>query len=363
MPSVPRPPVLEAHGLRLRRPNGWTLDVPHVAVARGETVALLGPNGAGKSTLVQALALLERLDSGRVSLEGRAVGRDALAARRRMAVVLQEPLLIDGDVLANVSLGLRLQHVPGAERRRRVQLWLERTGIAHLSRRQARSLSGGEQRRVSLARAMALEPLVLFMDEPFAALDAPSRRALLADLPGWLRAAGCASVLVTHDREEALHLADRVALLFDGRIRQVGPVDEVFARPVDAEVAAFIGVENILPGEVVAGDEESCRVRVGSTDLVVAGGQPRGPVLVTIHPEMVVLMPAGERPRTSARNLLMCRVEALEPAGTQLRVRLVGGFPLVVALTRTAAAELDLAPGAAVLAAIKATAIHLIRKT
>jgi molybdopterin-binding protein len=277
-----------------------------------------------------------------------------------MAVVLQEPLATAGDVTANVGLGLRLHHVPRAERERRTRLWLERTGIAHLARRRARSLSGGEQRRVSLARALALEPLVLFMDEPFAAVDAPSRHALLADLPGWLRAAGCAAVLVTHDREEALHLADRVAVLFDGRIRQLGPVDDVFSQPADADVAAFLGVENIIPGRVIAADADTCRVQVGPVELTVATAAAPGAVLVTIHPEMVLLMPATRYVRSSARNVLLCRVVALEPAGGQLRVRLDAGFPLVAALTRAGAADLDLAPGAGVLAAIKATAIHLV---
>jgi tungstate transport system ATP-binding protein len=353
-------PILEACSLRLTRPTGWTLDVPHLAVARGEVLALLGPNGAGKSTLLHALALLERPDAGDLWLDGRPVVQQALAARRRMAVVLQEPMPTTGDVTANVGLGLRLHHIPRAERDRRVRLWLERTGIAHLARRRARSLSGGEQRRVSLARALALNPLVLFMDEPFAAVDAPSRRALLADLPGWLRAAGCAAVLVTHDREEALHLADRVAVLFDGRIRQIGPVDDVFSRPADTDVAAFLGVENIIPGRVVASDGDTCRVRVGAADLTVATATVPGPVLVTIHPEMVLLLPPTEHLRSSARNLLCCRVVSLDPAGGQMRARLDAGFPLVAALTRAGAADLDLAPGARVTAAIKATAIHLI---
>ena len=360
VPDSAPAPVLEARGLCLRRSTGWTLDVPRLALSRGEVLALLGPNGAGKSTLLQTLALLEQPDTGELCLDGRLVGRQTLAARRRMAVVLQEPLPTAGDVASNVSLGLRLHHVPRRERERRVQLWLQRTGIAHLAQRQARSLSGGEQRRVSLARALALDPLVLFMDEPFAAVDAPSRHALLADLPGWLRTAGCAAVLVTHDREEALHLADRVAVLFDGRIRQIGPVDDVFSRPADSDVAAFLGVENIVPGRVVLADAETCRVRIGGVEVTVATGAAPGPVLVTIHPEMVLLVPPTEHLRSSARNLLSCRVESIDPAGGQLRVRLDAGFPLVAALTRAGAADLELSPGVRVLAAIKATAIHLI---
>ena len=355
-------PVLEARGLRVERPGGFALEVERLAIRRGETLALLGPNGAGKSTLLQALALLEPLRRGEVSLDGRPTRGRELAARRRMAVVLQEPLLLHASVRDNVALGLRLHGLPRAERARRVPLWLERTGVAHLAGRPARALSGGEQRRVSLARALALEPLVLFMDEPFAALDAPSRATLLGDLPGWLRAAGCAVLLVTHDRDEALHLADGVAVLFDGRVRQHGPVDEVFARPADADVAAFLGVENILRGAVVASDADASRVRIAAVELTVAGSHPLGPVLAVVHPELILLLPAGETPRTSARNLLPCRVQALEPAGSQLRVRLDAGFPLAAMVTRTSAADLGLAVGAQVSAAIKATAVHLIRR-
>ncbi|MGH2587177.1 MAG: ABC transporter ATP-binding protein, partial [Dehalococcoidia bacterium] len=278
-------PALVVRDLHARRPGGFSVCLDEFALDRGEVVALLGPNGAGKSTLLQALALLEPAEASTFLLAGEPVRGSVLQARRRMAVVLQEPLLLAGDVRHNVALGLRLGHAPRAERESRVDRWLERTGIAHLANRRARQLSGGEQRRVSLARALALEPLVLFLDEPFAALDAPSRRALLAELPAWLRDAGCATVLVTHDRDEALHLADRVAVLFDGAVRQIGLVEEVFARPIDPDVAAFLGVENILHGEVVDSDGESCRVRIGAVALTVAGDQPPGPVLVTLHPE------------------------------------------------------------------------------
>jgi tungstate transport system ATP-binding protein len=353
-------PILEVRDLRLARGRGFRLAVDCLTAHVGEVLALLGPNGAGKSTLLQALALLEPLDGGEILLEGAPVRGRALGARRRMAVVLQEPLLVHGSVAENVSLGLRLHGLPRAERERRASLWLKRAGIEHLAKRPSRSLSGGEQRRVSLARALALEPLVLFMDEPFAALDAPTRASLLVELPGWLRAAGCATVLVTHDRDEALHLADTVAVLFAGRVRQTGPVDEVFARPADADVAAFLGVENILHGEAIEADGGTVRVRIGDAHVVAAGDLRPGPVLAMVHPEQVLLVHPDEPLRSSARNVLPCRVVAVEPAGSQLRVHLDAGFPLVAALTRASAGDLALAPGSSVQAAIKATAVHLI---
>jgi tungstate transport system ATP-binding protein len=334
--------------------------VDDLALDVGEVLAVLGPNGAGKSTLLHILALLDGPDAGEVMLDGVAVGPGNLRARRRMAVALQLPLLLDGTVEANVTLGLRLQGMPGRERRGRAARWMERTGIAHLARRRARSLSGGEQRRVSLARALALEPDVLFLDEPFAALDAPSHRALLAELPGWLRAAGCATVLVTHDRDDALHLAGRVAVLVDGCLVQTGSVEDVFLHPATTDVADLLGVENLIPGVVVESRDGMSLVEAGTSRLSVAGDYAAGPVLIALHPEHVLLFPAGEAPRSSARNLLPGRVLAVEPSGAHLRVRLDTGFPLTVTVTRAAAADLDIAPGAELIAAVKATALHLI---
>lgn len=234
-------PLLAAEGLRLRR-RRWQLAVDDFALEREEVVALLGPNGAGKSALLHLLALLERPDAGVIRLDGVAVRPSDLQARRRMAVVLQQPLPLDMSVAANVALGLRLHGVGRRERTARAETWMERTGIAHLARRRAPTLSGGEQRRVSLARALALEPAVLFLDEPFTNLDSPTRRALRAELPGWLRAAGCAALLVTHDLDDATALAGRAAVMLDGRIAQSGAFAAVLSQPASSSVADFLGV-------------------------------------------------------------------------------------------------------------------------
>ena len=192
-------------------------------------LAVVGPNGAGKSTLVQVLALLERPARGEVLFDGAPASGNALPYRRRMAVVFQEPLLLDTTVESNVGSGLALRGVPVQEQRRRSTEWLERFGIAHLAKRSARTLSGGEAQRMSLARALVLEPEVLLLDEPFSALDQPTRAALIDDLDRVLMASRIATVFVTHDRSEALRLGDRIAVLMDGRMRQVGSPAEVFA--------------------------------------------------------------------------------------------------------------------------------------
>lgn len=217
------------------------LDVPSLRIERGEILAVVGPNGAGKSTLVTALALLERPATGEIRLSGQPIDwrRGVLSARRRLALVFQEPLLFDTTVSENVATGLKLRGVHRSEIRDRVQGWLERLGIAHLAGRPARTLSGGEAQRTSLARALVLEPELLLLDEPFAALDAPTREALAEDLIPLLRESRTTTVLVTHDRDEAVEIGDRLAVILAGHIARLDIPERVLADPRDDAVAAF----------------------------------------------------------------------------------------------------------------------------
>ena len=217
------------------------LDVPALDVRAGEILAVLGPNGAGKSTLLRVLGLLERPAVGTVRVGGEEV-RPArvLALRRRMASAFQEPLLADASVLDNVGLGLRFRGVAAAERRMRSMRWLDRFGIASLAPRPARTLSGGEAQRTALARALVLEPELLLLDEPFSALDQPTREDLLGELSRILREDARTTVFVTHDRVEALALSDRLAVMMDGRVLQLDDTRRVFGAPVSETVARFV---------------------------------------------------------------------------------------------------------------------------
>jgi tungstate transport system ATP-binding protein len=190
---------------------------------------------------VTTLALLEKPAAGQIRLGGEPVDwrRGLLSARRRLSLVLQEPLLFDTTVVENVATGLKLRGVPRAEITRRVEAWLERLGIAHLARRQARTLSGGEAQRTSLARALVLEPELLLLDEPFAALDAPTREVLTDDLVPLLRETRTTTVLVTHDRDEAIEIGVRLAVILAGRIARLDVPERVLAAPGDDAVAAF----------------------------------------------------------------------------------------------------------------------------
>jgi len=235
-------PVLALAGVRVDYGDGFVLDLPALEVHRGEILAVIGPNGSGKSTLLRVLALLERPGIGTVSLDGRPVdARRALDERRRMAIVFQEPLLADMTVAANVALGLGFRSVEHAEAAGRAARWLERFGIVALAERRARTLSVGEAQRVALARALVLEPHVLLLDEPFAALDSPTRDVLVPELAAILRADRVTTVLVTHDRAEAQALADRVAVLIAGRLVQLDEAARVFRAPATAEVARLVG--------------------------------------------------------------------------------------------------------------------------
>jgi len=234
--------LLEVRDLRVLRDGRQVLDIEHMTVEHGQVLAVVGPNGAGKSSLLLALARLLKPERGEILFNGQSAdGLSDLNYRRRIGLVLQEPLLLDTSVFENVAAGLRFRHIPNVEITRRVEIWLDRLGITSLRRRPAARLSGGEAQRVSLARAFALQPELLLLDEPFSSLDSPTRARLLEDLHTLLAETSTTTILITHDLKEAASLAGWVAVLLDGRLRQVGSPEEVFSVPADPEVAAFFG--------------------------------------------------------------------------------------------------------------------------
>ncbi len=219
-------PLIEIRGLRVRRSGQLALNVPALRVMRGETLAVMGPNGAGKSTLLLAIAGLLPESFGSVFFDGETfTRRNALTLRRRMALVLQSPLLLDTSVYANVASGLRFRHLPRQVVRQQTLRWMERLGIAHLADRRASHLSGGEAQRVSLARAFALQPELLLLDEPFSSLDPEPRARLLTDLRELLDESGITALLVTHYAEEAHLLTARRLALQRGRIVSISHSD------------------------------------------------------------------------------------------------------------------------------------------
>jgi molybdopterin-binding protein len=358
-------PLLRAEGLVRRYGRRTVVDIDTLTVRPGEVVAVLGPNGAGKSTLFRMLLLLERADAGRILFEGRAVGPGDDAALRRMAGVFQKPYLFAGTVADNVAYGLRARRVPQAERARRVEEALTWLGLGALRAAPVRALSGGEAQRVALARALIVEPALLVLDEPTANLDVTVRRRFREDLERLARTRARAVLLITHDPGDAFALADRVAVMQDGRIVQTGPPDRLVLEPATPFIAAFTGAELLLDGIVLSVEEELIAVEIGRDVCIYAtlGGDAQAlrsgqRAHVAYRPEDVVLAPPAEVGVSSAVNRFAGRIEAAVPAGGLVRIRLGGVVPLTALVTRRSAEALALEPGREVVAQLKATALR-----
>ena len=299
--------VVRARGLRVARAGTDVVAGVDLDLRRGEVVALLGPNGAGKSTLLAALAGLLPAAGGAVERHG------------RVAAALQAPALARRSARANVEAALAWWGVPRAERRERALAALNGMGARALAERPAGALSGGEARRVHLARALALAPDALLLDEPFAGLDVPTRAELLYDAASALRAPDRATLVVVHDRAEAWALADRVAVMLGGRIAADGGPREVLTRPPSPEVAEFVGFVGRLkrPGEVLL---------LRPSDVALAEDGP-------LRARVTRLVPVEEGVRVELA-LDAGRLVALAPApgpalGAEVGVRVHGGvrFP------------------------------------
>jgi molybdate transport system ATP-binding protein len=235
-------------------------------------------------------------------------------------------------------------------------------GIEDLENRYPRALSGGEGQRVALARALAPDPRLLLLDEPFASLDGPARVRLRRELRALLQTTGTPAILVTHDRTEALALGDTVAVLIGGRVRQVGPVSDVFSHPDDASIAASLGIEAVLPAQVAGSSGGMIHVAVGEVRLQVAEREPfaiGAAVYACVRAEDVTLETLSPG-HASTRNHLAARVVSIASEGPIDRVTLDCGFALDALITRQSRDELRLTPGVEVIAAIKATSIHLV---
>lgn len=358
-------PFLEIKNLVVEIGDTKILDVPSLVIKEGEVLSLIGPNGAGKSTLLQILSFLLKPTQGEIYYKGQRINTDysLLAYRRKLAMVFQEPLLFDTSVFNNVAAGLKIRRMGKKEIQRRVSAELERFGIAHLSQRSARTLSGGEAQRTSLARAFAIQPEILLLDEPFANLDQPTREALLSDLEAVLSLTRTTTIFATHDRLEALRFSDRLAVMHKGQIWQIGSPEEVLNRPADEFVAAFVGVESILSGKIIRKEKGSIIVDVCGREIEAVGDFPAGEsVSLCIRPENVVLTNPHPQEVSSARNIIPGRIIKITPIGLFYRVYLDCGFPLISYVTGHSFEKLGGQEGKEVAAIFKATAVHVIRK-
>ena len=317
-----------------------------------ETVALVGPSGAGKTSVLRAVAGLLRPERGMVSFGeetwfDRERGIDVPPERRRVGLVFQEYALFPHlDVRRNVAFGARDHEV--------VPDLLERLRIAHLARALPTELSGGERQRVALARALARAPDVLLLDEPLSALDAHTRHAVRGELHELLAALRMPTLLVTHDFEDAATLADRVGVLVEGRVLQLGSPQELVASPSDPFVASFTGA-NLLHGVARPGRDGLTEVALDAGGTVWTSDAGTGRVAVAVYPWEVSL--SRETPDDSAVNHLRAPVASVVSLGNRVRVR-VG--PLTAEVTEASATRLALGEGDVVVASFKATGARLL---
>lgn len=337
-PEVAAGPVLAGGAVRLVGLAKDYAGVPAVRgidldIAAGEFFSLLGPSGCGKTTTLRMLAGFERPSAGQILLDGADLA-SVPAHRRPVNTVFQSYALFPfKDVRDNVAFGLRYLKVGKQEVRRRVDEALALVQMTPFARRRPGQLSGGQQQRVALARALVLRPRVLLLDEPLGALDAKLRKALQLELKALQEAVGVTFVYVTHDQEEALTMSDRLAVMADGWVEQVGSPAQVYSEPATAYVADFLGSANVLDVEVLGPRDGGFACRLGEQVLTAAGaGLPPGPGKLVVRPERLRLSRHGDADPVPGQQLpgLVDRSIFLG-ASEHVVVRLAGGESVIVA--------------------------------
>lgn len=348
-------------------PDGPEICVESLRVALDSGVTVLfGASGSGKTTILRCLAGLDAPSTGGIELGGEvwcdcALGKFVRPEHRRVGFMPQDYLLFPHLTVAeNIAYGL--PKLSTAERRAAVEKTIRWLGLDGLAARLPHELSGGQQQRVALARAVACSPQLLLLDEPLSALDAPSRHRLRSELRHWLGELSLPTLLVTHDRTEALALGNQIVVLDQGRIQQAGPVTEVFNRPANLTVARILGMETVVAGRVAARTEGMVTVSIGSVKLLsLAEDLPSDAVAVhaCIRAEDVLLT-RDAAATGSARNRIPGRVVSAHHDSPLTRVQLDCGFPLKALITRQALEELNLRTNDPIVAWVKAKHVHLI---
>jgi molybdopterin-binding protein len=354
--------MIRLENLRVRIGRFTLIDIS-LEVPQGGYALIIGPTGSGKTTLLEAIAGHARLQSGRVFIRDSDV-TDLAPERRHLGFVYQQYHLFPHlKVRDNIGYGIiRRGSRNGQAAEERIRELADMLGIMPLLDRRVHGLSGGEQQRIALARALAPRPSILLLDEPFAALDPSTRQVLRRELHQLHQREGITTLQVTHDFDEALRLGDLVAVLSEGRIAQSGTPEQVFRYPNSAFVAEFVGSGNVISGIVERIESDSVgafrgRFRGGGLQLDVIA-EREGPVHAVIRPEDIVL--SLDQHSGSARNHMPATITRLERVGPITLAHLDVGRPLVASITTASAEEMRLAAGSLVIIAFKATAILLV---
>jgi molybdopterin-binding protein len=331
--------------------KGVSLEVP-----QGEYMVIIGPTGAGKTILLETVAGIYPPDSGRVCLNERDITHEE-PRNRNICMVYQDYMLFPHlSVHDNISFGLRNRKLEKAEIERRVEESATLLGISHLLHRRPDTLSGGEQQRAAIARAIVMEPSVLLLDEPLSALDGRTREALRRELQRLHDTMDVTVLHITHNFEEVFSLADRVAVMNGGEIVQVGSPDEVFRKPNCEFIADFVGVENLFKG-LCRLDNGNSVIETGDLTLISTTCTKDGEVFVSVRPEDIMVSRA--KPEISAQNVIPGTVCESVDAGMVIRLVVDAGLPFVVTLTRQAYEDLDIKKGDLVHLVFKATSVHV----
>ncbi|MDS9469735.1 ABC transporter ATP-binding protein [Paracoccus sp. MBLB3053] len=301
MPEVVLQDVAKHYG------NSVAVENMSLRIGDGELVALLGPSGCGKTTTLRMIGGFVDATSGQITVGGRDVTH-LPPNRRNMGFVFQNYALFPHMTAAqNVAFGLEMRGLNKADTERKVREALARVRLGHLADRLPRQMSGGQQQRVALARALVIEPDVLLLDEPLSNLDAALRHEMKIEIRQLQQSLGLTTVFVTHDQDEAMSTADRMVLMYNGKVEQVGPPDEVYGRPRSAFAAGFLGIPNLLPGRMTA-TQDGFRMEAGPVLRLGRQEAQMGKSFLALRPEVVGI--AAEAPEGVA-NILPGRVEVM----------------------------------------------------
>ena len=336
------------------------------SIKKNEIFTFIGPSGSGKTTIIRLIDMLERPTSGKIYIGDTEVSslreRDRIPIRRKMSMVFQKPSPLRGTVFDNVAMGLFFRNVRREEIEARVPEALELVGLKGYEERKAGTLSGGEMQRVAIARAISTRPDILLLDEPTANLDPVSTEKIEKLVSALKERFGITVILTTHDMVQGQRLADRIGVVIDGRIGQIGTSKEIFYHPMNKAVATMVGVDNIFEGVVATNDGGLASVEVDGISIIATTPFPPGtPVMLYMRPEDITFH-VIDGVKSSARNEFTGRITKVLPMGPNARLKIDIGVILTAVITQRSYEELDLAPGREIGVAFKASAIHVVEK-
>ncbi|MDI6888074.1 MAG: tungstate ABC transporter ATP-binding protein WtpC [Methanocellales archaeon] len=349
--------MIEIKGLS-KNWRGFSLKNVNLRVEKGEYFIILGPTAAGKTLLLELIAGFCEPNEGGIWINDKNVTRMTPEKRGTGFVYQDYSLFPHLTVKENIEFGLKIKGMPKSRIEEKSKEIMDILGISHLSHRRPRTLSGGEQQRVAIARGIVIEPSVMLLDEPLNALDARTQIQLRGELKKIHREAKLTTIHVTHDQTEAMVLADRIGVMMNGEIVQTGSPEEIFHFPLNERVAEFVGVENIIEGMVTSNEEGVATIRIDDHIMeAISSAKVGDRVRVCLRPESITIAPS--KTLSSARNSFSGMITQLVPLGATCRIEIDCGFPLISLVTKTSAEDLGLRVGKGVCASFKASSVHV----